>query len=138
MNWLSVDSRSLAAVAYRQDKRQLYVRFHSGKIYRYFGFPHDQYDELLAAKSKGSYFAADAAPEFDARRADTDRQWRAAGVRRVGTGSTSMARVRCRGGRSGFARSFTVVGVPVKESARRHRVAFRMFNIDGMRPIGYE
>jgi hypothetical protein len=39
MNWMSVDSRALAAVAYRGGKRQLYVRFHSGKVYRYFDFP---------------------------------------------------------------------------------------------------
>ena len=57
MNWVSVDSRAFAAVAYRRGKRQLYVRFHSGKIYRYFDFPPDQYDELLAADSKGTYFA---------------------------------------------------------------------------------
>jgi hypothetical protein len=33
------------------------VRFHSGKIYRYFDFPPDLYEELLAADSKGTYFA---------------------------------------------------------------------------------
>jgi hypothetical protein len=57
MNWVLVDSRAFAAVAYRHGKRQLYVRFHSGKIYRYFDFPRHQYDELLAAESKGTYFA---------------------------------------------------------------------------------
>ena len=29
-------------------------------------------------------------------------------------------------------------GFPVKDSVRRRRVTYRMFNIDGMRPIGYE
>jgi hypothetical protein len=57
MNWVSVDSRAFAAVAYRQGKRRLYVRFHGGKIYRYSDFPRHQYDELLAAESKGTYFA---------------------------------------------------------------------------------
>src|SRR5476649_2312035 len=57
MNWVSVDSSVFASVAYRGDKRQLFLRFHSGKVYRYFGFPPDQYDELLAAESKGGYFA---------------------------------------------------------------------------------
>ena len=57
MNWVSVDSSVFASVAYRSDQRQLFLRFHSGKVYRYFGFPPDQYDELLAAKSKGEYFA---------------------------------------------------------------------------------
>ena len=57
MNWVSVDSSVFASVAYRGDERQLFLRFHSGKVYRYFGFPPDQYDELLAAESKGGYFA---------------------------------------------------------------------------------
>jgi hypothetical protein len=57
MNWVPVDSRVIAALEYHRGKRQLYVRFHSGKIYRYFEFPLGQYDELLAAESKGSYFA---------------------------------------------------------------------------------
>ena len=48
---------SVASEAYLGDKRQLFLRFHSGKVYRYFGFPPDQYDELLAAESKGGYFA---------------------------------------------------------------------------------
>jgi hypothetical protein len=57
MKWVPVDSRAFAAVAYHGGRRQLYVRFHSGKIYRYFDFPRYQYDELLAAESKGTYFA---------------------------------------------------------------------------------
>jgi KTSC domain len=57
MNWVSVDSSVFASVAYRGGQRQLFLRFHSGKVYRYLGFPPDQYDELLAAKSKGEYFA---------------------------------------------------------------------------------
>ena len=39
MNWVSVDSSVFASVAYLGDKRQLFLRFHSGKVYRYFGFP---------------------------------------------------------------------------------------------------
>jgi hypothetical protein len=38
MNWVSVDSRAFAALADRRGERRLYVRFHSGKIYRYFDF----------------------------------------------------------------------------------------------------
>ena len=33
------------------------ARESSGKVYRYFDFPRHQYDELLAAESKGTYFA---------------------------------------------------------------------------------
>jgi KTSC domain-containing protein len=57
MNWVSVDSSVFVSVAYRGDQRQLFLRFHSGKVYRYFGFPPERYDELLAAESKGRYFA---------------------------------------------------------------------------------
>ena len=38
MNWMSVDWSVFASVAYRGDQRQLFLRFHSGKVYRYFGF----------------------------------------------------------------------------------------------------
>ena len=64
MNWVSVDSSVFASVAYRGDQRQLFLRFHSGKVYRYFGFPPDQYDELLAAESKGGYFAGSIRGKF--------------------------------------------------------------------------
>ena len=57
MDWVLADSRAFAEMAYGNSKRQLYMRFHSGKIYRYFDFPFHQYDELLAAESRGTYFA---------------------------------------------------------------------------------
>ena len=50
MNWVSVDSSVFVSVAYRGDQHQLFLRFHSGKVNRYFGFPPDQYDELFAAE----------------------------------------------------------------------------------------
>jgi hypothetical protein len=57
VSWVSVVSTVFISVAYDEDGRQLYLRFHSGKVYRYFEFPSDQYQELLAAESKGGYFA---------------------------------------------------------------------------------
>src|SRR5882724_5329801 len=68
MNWVSVDSSVFASVAYRGDQRQLFLRFHSGKAYRYFGFPPEQYDELLAAESKGGYFAERSGESFSMKR----------------------------------------------------------------------
>jgi len=62
MTWVLVDSRAFDAVAYRGGK--LYVRFHSGKVYRYFGCPRNQYDKLLAAESKGGYFGEHIRDEF--------------------------------------------------------------------------
>jgi hypothetical protein len=58
MNWVSVISSVLAAVAYDGAKQHLYLRFHSGKIYCYFEFPQSRYDEFLAAESQGKYFGA--------------------------------------------------------------------------------
>jgi hypothetical protein len=56
MDWVPVESSVLAAVRYSRRERSLYLKFHSGAVYRYFDFPHDQYSEFLAADSKGQYF----------------------------------------------------------------------------------
>ena len=56
MNWVLVQSKMLAAVAYNRDWQQLYLKFRSGEIYCYKGVPVEQYQELLAADSKGKYF----------------------------------------------------------------------------------
>jgi hypothetical protein len=57
LNWVPVESSVFKSAAYRSDERQLYLRFHHGDIYRYFGFPPQLYDEFLVADSKGGYFA---------------------------------------------------------------------------------
>jgi KTSC domain len=56
LNWVSVVSTVFTSAAYDEDERQLYLKFHSGKVYRYFEFPAYQYDEFLAAESQGKYF----------------------------------------------------------------------------------
>jgi hypothetical protein len=56
LNWVSVVSTVFTSAAYDEGKRQLYLKFHSGKVYRYFKFPAHQYDEFLAAESQGKYF----------------------------------------------------------------------------------
>jgi hypothetical protein len=55
-DWQPVESKLLAAVAYAAPPRILYLRFHSGEVYRYFTFPADQCQEFLDAESKGRYF----------------------------------------------------------------------------------
>ena len=55
LDWQPVDSKLLAAVAYVAPRRILYLRFHSGEVYRYYTFPADQYQEFLDAESKGRY-----------------------------------------------------------------------------------
>jgi hypothetical protein len=55
-DWQPVESKMLAAAAYDAPRRSLYLRFHSGEIYRYYTFPANQYQEFLDADSKGRYF----------------------------------------------------------------------------------
>ena len=56
LNWVSVVSTVFTSAAYDEGRCQLYLRFQSGKVYRYFEFPAHQYDEFLAAESQGQYF----------------------------------------------------------------------------------
>ena len=56
MNWVSVVSSVFSDVAYDDDRRRLYLKFHGGRIWRYFEFPPHQYVEFLAAESLGKYF----------------------------------------------------------------------------------
>ncbi len=56
MKWVEVDSTNVSAVGYDTLKRELGIRFHgSGKVYLYFDVPHREYQEFMAAKSKGTY-----------------------------------------------------------------------------------
>ena len=56
MEWRSFESKSLAASAYDDEKRILYLRFRSGEVYRYFEVPEEQYREFLDAESRGRHF----------------------------------------------------------------------------------
>ena len=56
MDWAPLESKLLAAAAYDAPRRQLYLRFHSGEVYRYFTFPAEQYQQFLADESQGQYF----------------------------------------------------------------------------------
>jgi hypothetical protein len=56
MDWQYSESKLLAASAYDEGKHILYLRFRSGEVYRYFGFPEEQYREFLDAESRGRYF----------------------------------------------------------------------------------
>ena len=71
MDWLPLEARALAAVAYAESERTLYLRFKSGEIYKYFDFPREQYQEFLAADSKGQYFAAHVRDQFPFERVRT-------------------------------------------------------------------
>lgn len=56
MKWTPVESSVFYAAAYAESQARLYLLFHSGEVYRYFDFPQWQYQEFLAADSKGRYF----------------------------------------------------------------------------------
>lgn len=56
MTWTALESSALQAAAYAEQQALLYLLFRSGEVYRYFGVPHWQYQEFLAADSKGRYF----------------------------------------------------------------------------------
>jgi hypothetical protein len=56
LDWQTLASKLLAAAAYVAPRRILYLRFHSGEVYRYFTFPAEQYQEFLDADSQGKYF----------------------------------------------------------------------------------
>jgi len=56
MSRVVVASTTLAAVSYFPHRHLLELEFRNGAIYRYFDVPPQDYHELLAADSKGSYF----------------------------------------------------------------------------------
>ena len=64
MDWQHFESKLLAASAYDGGKRILYLRFRSGEVYPYFGFPENQYRELLDAESRGRHFLSHIRNQF--------------------------------------------------------------------------
>ena len=56
MSWTPVESSAFWAAGYAKEKSCLYLLFRSGEVYCYFDVPCWQYQEFLAADSKGRYF----------------------------------------------------------------------------------
>jgi hypothetical protein len=56
MNYVSVSSSNIEAVAYEEDTRILGLRFKGGGEYHYFSVPESVYSGLLSASSVGQYF----------------------------------------------------------------------------------
>ena len=56
MNVTTVESTTLATVAYDDARELLQLEFRSRAIYQYFGVPATVHAALLRAPSKGSYF----------------------------------------------------------------------------------
>ena len=57
VEWVPLESSVFTAIAYRAGAQQLYLRFREGNVYCYFACPRSVYEALLAAESKGKYFA---------------------------------------------------------------------------------
>jgi len=53
---IELNSTGLQAATYQEQLALLELEFRSGAIYRYFGVSGRTYQELLLAKSKGTYF----------------------------------------------------------------------------------
>ncbi|WP_127544926.1 KTSC domain-containing protein [Paenibacillus amylolyticus] len=58
MNWQSVTSSNIDAIAYDSGTSTLYVRFNNGTSYSYSGVPQSEYNGLMSASSHGSYLAS--------------------------------------------------------------------------------
>lgn len=56
LTMIPVSSSNLSAIGY--ENGNLYIRFHSGRIYMYLNVPHSEYIALLHAPSHGTYFHA--------------------------------------------------------------------------------
>ena len=58
MEWIvTPESSSIAVVAYEPECSTLIIKFKNGGSYGYFGVPRDVFDAMIAAPSKGRYFA---------------------------------------------------------------------------------
>ena len=65
MTWQPIESKLLTSAAYDGESRILYLRFRShGDVYRYFAFPPEQYEQFLAAESRGRHFLANIRNHF--------------------------------------------------------------------------
>jgi hypothetical protein len=59
MDWISTpESSSVAAFAYEAEDMTLFVRFKTGRTYRYSGVPSSVYEDFADADSKGAFFNA--------------------------------------------------------------------------------
>ena len=51
-----VKSSTISAVLYQEEEQELFIQFVGGKVYRYLEVSQEQYEHLMEAESKGSYF----------------------------------------------------------------------------------
>lgn len=63
-----VNSGNLESAGYDDQAQALFIKFKTGQTYRYANVPRRVFDELMAAESKGRYFAAVIRLEYKAER----------------------------------------------------------------------
>lgn len=68
----SLESTTLANVAYEATDQVLWLQFRSHAVYRYFGVPAEVYRALIGAPSKGTYFNRYIRQQFPYQRVATD------------------------------------------------------------------
>lgn len=57
MKRVSVSSSNISSIGYDEESNTLEIEFNSGAVYQYFDVPLNIYEEIIAAGSKGQYFA---------------------------------------------------------------------------------
>lgn len=55
MDWISVSSSNISAIAHEANPDILYVQFNNGTAYQYQGVAVETYQEMLEAPSKGIF-----------------------------------------------------------------------------------
>jgi len=60
-----VESSNISEIGFDQDTEELYVRFKSGKVYKYTNVPFSIYTALMEADSIGSFFHKEIRTAFD-------------------------------------------------------------------------
>ncbi len=56
MDWIPVDSSSLARIRYDESTMTLEIEFQGGRVYQYFDVPVQVFEGLQNADSHGQYF----------------------------------------------------------------------------------
>lgn len=68
MEMIKVASSNLSAVGYDEARQELQVEFKDGKKYAYADVPVEVFNELLGAKSVGSFFMKQVRGQYEARK----------------------------------------------------------------------
>lgn len=55
MDWNSVGSSNIDAIAYEEESSTLFIRFNDGSEYEYYDVPMSIYEDFLNADSKGKF-----------------------------------------------------------------------------------